>query len=46
MTQPKPKPGAMARAGEEEPAPRIWMPRFLAALAETSNVSRAAKLAG
>ena len=45
MSKPKPVPGATTRAGDNEPAPRIWMPRFLAALAETSNVSRAAKMA-
>ena len=39
---PKPDPSAGARAS----AARNWMPRFLSALAETSNVARAARLAG
>ena len=30
----------------DEPERRVWMPAFLAALAETSNVTRAAKIAG
>ena len=45
MSKPKHTPGAMTRAGDNDLAPRTWMPRFLAALAETSNVTRAAKLA-
>ncbi|HLV07631.1 MAG TPA: hypothetical protein VKY80_08175 [Croceibacterium sp.] len=45
MSKLMPAPGAATRAGAE-PAPKVWMPAFLAALAETSNVARAAKRAG
>jgi hypothetical protein len=45
MTEPKPRRRAPTRAADE-PARRVWMPPFLARLAETSNVSKAAKAAG
>lgn len=45
MTEPKPRRRATPRA-VDEPARRVWMPPFLARLAETSNVSKAAKAAG
>ena len=45
MSQPKPKRGAPKRA-RAKPATPDWKPPFLAALAETSNVARAARNAG
>lgn len=45
MTEPQVRWRAAARAAAE-PDRRVWMPPFLAALAETSNVKRAAKTAG
>ncbi|WP_126172184.1 hypothetical protein [Altericroceibacterium xinjiangense] len=46
MSKPKQTPGAETRLGGQSPVARVWMPQFLAALAETSNVTRAAKIAG
>jgi hypothetical protein len=45
MTEPTTRRRAAARA-VDEPGRRVWMPPFLAKLAETSNVSKAAKAAG
>ncbi len=45
MSKLKPAPAAATRAGAQ-PVRKVWMPAFLAALAETSNVARAAKIAG
>jgi len=45
MSKPMPKAGALVRGGSVTPK-RDWKRPFLAALAETSHVARAAKLAG
>lgn len=46
MTQPTSRPGAARRAAAAEPERRVWMPPFLAALADSSNVAKAARTAG
>jgi transposase len=46
MTQPTSRRGATRRATAAEPVRRVWLRPFLAALAETSNVRKAAKAAG
>lgn len=46
MTKPISGRGEPKRARADEPERRVWMNPFLAALAETSNVTRAANRAG